>query len=222
MSKWLETRGSHDWCVWLIAESHAVWINIPSFHITSYVRQSNRTCCPLSSTHWGSFEKQLMNGMWMRRWEKRRQKYSQMCAWHWDDSKPIWHVLIIYNYIRKTTFNNHIYSVKTLSSTSKRRASLRLSSLSNVAVRPNSSRNEGSTGTKWGIRSLFCTLCFHSIWRTVKIQQMSGEFSHKAKQQYRLDVMTTCRGGKEVWKLQSACLRSNYDLLSVYGPLFLL
>lgn len=80
MSKWLETSGSYDWCVWLIAESHAVCINIPSFQITSYVRQSNRTCCPISSTHWNSFEKQQMNGMWIRSGGKKKAKNIPKCA----------------------------------------------------------------------------------------------------------------------------------------------
>lgn len=73
MSNWLE--GLHDWCMWLITVSHSVCFNVLSFHITSYVKQSNHTRCPLSSSHWGSYEQHLMNGMWMRRNEKKKWKY---------------------------------------------------------------------------------------------------------------------------------------------------
>lgn len=101
--------GSRDWCVWLNAESHAVCINIPSFHITSRARQSNHTCCPLSSTHRGSFWEAADE------WDVNekgggRPKYSQMHSWDGDDSERdfVWRVFFLSPVItlETITFNN--------------------------------------------------------------------------------------------------------------------
>ncbi len=96
--------------------------------------------CPLSSTHWGSFEKQLMNGIWMRRGGIRRQEYSRVHSCTPDESKQdfVWHAL--YNYIRKATFNQHTCFVK-MPSISNRRSSLRPWSLFNTTVGPNNIRS---------------------------------------------------------------------------------
>lgn len=136
-SKWLERRVSHDWCVCLFTELYTVCINTQSFHIISYEKQLKAACCPLSSTHWAD-ERRGVN-------ENRGTKDAEIWINNHmaQESKAdfVWRLLIIYNYILKMTFSYHISGVKTLSSTSVRRAQLGLSNVNDITIGPHRSRD---------------------------------------------------------------------------------
>lgn len=136
-SKWLERRVSLDWCACLFTELYTVCINTPSFHSISYEKQLNAVCCPLSSTH----RADKRRGVNENKGTKAAEILINIHMAQESKADFVWRLLIIFNYVLKMTFSNHISGVKTLSSTSVRRAQLGLSYVNDITIRPHRSRD---------------------------------------------------------------------------------